>query len=61
ITGNHGHDLAVPDRPFSFAELISAQALGDANVLANHGLPVVQFELSEPLQGLQMLERAIAS
>ena len=61
ITGNHGHDLAVPERPFSFAELISAQALGDANVLANHGLPVVQFELSEPLQGLQMLERAIAS
>jgi glucose-6-phosphate isomerase len=61
ITGNHGHDLEVPERPFSFAELISAQALGDANVLAKHGLTVVQFELSEPLQGLEMLERAIAS
>ena len=61
ITGNHGHDLEVPDRPFSFSELISAQAIGDANVLANHSLPVVQFELSEPLEGLAMIERSIAS
>lgn len=34
-------DRAVPERPFSFGELITAQARGDATVLAGHHRPVL--------------------
>ena len=41
-------DLEVPDRPFTFASLISAQATGDAKVLADAGRPVLRLHLTEP-------------
>jgi hypothetical protein len=34
-------DRAVPERPFTFGELMVAQASGDAAVLAQHGRPVL--------------------
>lgn len=40
-------DLEVPGRPFTFGQLIEAQAAGDANVLAEHGRPVVTLTLTE--------------
>lgn len=61
ITGEFGHDLAITDRPFSFAELITAQAEGDARVLAENGLPVLSLHLSEPLSALELIKKAIAS
>jgi glucose-6-phosphate isomerase len=61
ITGEYGHDLEVPDRPFSFGTLINAQALGDANVLSEGGLRVVSLRFPEPLAGLEMLTKVIAS
>src|SRR5690606_33545515 len=30
LTSTHPDDLAIPDRPFSFGELIASQAAGDA-------------------------------
>jgi glucose-6-phosphate isomerase len=45
ITGNVQQDLAVPDRDFSYGTLISAQAAGDAKVLAEHGRPVLRLHL----------------
>lgn len=30
-------DLEIPDRPFTFGQLLTAQAAGDASVLADHG------------------------
>jgi hypothetical protein len=36
-----GRDLEIPDRPFTFGQLIAAQAAGDARVLAEHGRPVI--------------------
>jgi glucose-6-phosphate isomerase len=41
-------DLAIPDSPFTFGELIRAQAAGDAAVLAEHGRPVLTLKLTEP-------------
>ncbi len=40
-------DLEIPDRPFTFGQLIQAQAAGDAAVLAEHGRPVVTLTITE--------------
>ena len=42
-----GDDLPVPDRPFTFGQLIAAQAAGDAQVLADHGRPVLRLHLTD--------------
>lgn len=41
-------DLEIPERPFTFGQLIAAQAAGDANVLAQHGRPVLTLTLTRP-------------
>ncbi len=41
-------DLEIPGLPFTFSELIRAQATGDAHVLAAHGRPVVTLTLTDP-------------
>ncbi|HWI30826.1 MAG TPA: glucose-6-phosphate isomerase [Microbacterium sp.] len=52
-------DLEIPDRPFTFGQLIEAQAAGDANVLAEHGRPVVTLTLTDPqLEVLALFEAA---
>ena len=55
ITAAADHDLQVPDRPFTLGELISAQADGDAQVLADLGRPVVQLHLSDRQAGISQL------
>lgn len=40
-------DLEIPDRPFTFGQLIEAQAAGDAGVLAEHGRPVVSLTITD--------------
>ncbi|WP_236685828.1 glucose-6-phosphate isomerase [Demequina oxidasica] len=47
ITGTFAGDLDIPARPFSFAQLISAQAAGDAKVLAEHDRPVLRLNLTD--------------
>ena len=61
ITGEAGMDLEIKDRPFSFGELIAAQAAGDARVLADNGTPVISIHMSEPLGQLQLLKKIIES
>lgn len=41
-------DLEIPDRPFTFGQLLEAQAAGDARVLADHGRPVLTLTLTDP-------------
>ena len=41
LTGAGKADLEIPGRPFTFGQLIKAQAAGDASVLADHGRPVL--------------------
>ncbi|MFC4244670.1 glucose-6-phosphate isomerase [Gryllotalpicola reticulitermitis] len=48
ITADASHDLQIPDRPFTFGQLIQAQAAGDGTVLAQHGRPVLTLNLSDP-------------
>ncbi|GAA1987958.1 glucose-6-phosphate isomerase [Microbacterium pumilum] len=53
-------DLEIPGRPFTFGQLIEAQAAGDASVLADgHGRPVVTLTLTDPqLEVLSLFEAA---
>lgn len=61
ITAAAEEDLQVPDRPFTLGQLISAQAAGDADVLAASGRPVLQLHLSERSSGITQLLDAIGS
>lgn len=45
FVGVGGTDLPIPGRAFTFGQVIRAQAAGDAQVLAEHGRPVLTVEL----------------
>lgn len=55
VTGEPQDDLDVPDRPYTFGRLISAQATGDANVLADHDRPVLRLHLTDRRAGVARL------
>ncbi len=61
ITAAPAEDLAIPDRPFTLGELISAQAAGDAQVLAGHGRPVLRLHLTDRAAGVAQLQEIIAA
>jgi glucose-6-phosphate isomerase len=46
VTGNPEQDLEIPDRPFTFQGFITAQAVGDGQVLADHSRPVLRLHLT---------------
>ena len=50
ITGTFAEDLEIPGRPFTFGQLIAAQAQGDAEVLAEHSRPVLRLNLTDAAQ-----------
>jgi glucose-6-phosphate isomerase len=60
VTDEPREDLAVPGRDFSFGTLVSAQAAGDAQVLADHGRPVLRLHLTDPVEGLRRVREALA-
>ena len=60
VTGTPEADLPIPERPFSFGELIAAQAAGDAAVLAEHGRPVLRLHLTDVAAGVAQLQTAVA-
>jgi len=47
ITGNPVQDLEIPDRPFTFQGFITAQAVGDGQVLADHARPVLRLHVTD--------------
>ena len=59
ITATAGEDLEIPDSPFTFGQLIQAQAAGDASVLSEHGRPVLTLTLTDPAQNLATLFSAV--
>jgi glucose-6-phosphate isomerase len=59
ITTDSKAEIAIPDRPFSYGGLIHAQAAGDASVLADHGMPVLQLNLTDETGGVQQLVRLL--
>ncbi len=52
-------DLAVPGRDFTLGEFIAAQAGGDAQVLADHGRPVLRLHLTDHDAGLAVVTAAL--
>jgi len=60
VTAVGGPDLEITDRPFTFGQLIQAQAAGDASVLADHGRPVLTLTLTDPATQLPALIAALA-
>ena len=61
VTAAPAEDLAIPERPFTFGELIAAQAAGDAQVLAGHGRPVLRLHLTDRAAGVAQLQKIIAA
>ncbi|GAA2176135.1 glucose-6-phosphate isomerase [Arthrobacter parietis] len=59
ITGATTEDLVIPERPFSFGELIAAQAAGDAKVLEDAHRPVLRLHLSDRPAGIRQLHDVI--
>jgi glucose-6-phosphate isomerase len=60
ITAVASQDLEIPDRPFTFGQLIQAQAAGDASVLAEHGRPVLRLNLTDPSANVSTLFSALS-
>ncbi len=60
ITTAPHEDLAVPGREFSFGDFVASQAAGDAQVLAEHGRPVLQLHLTDHDAGLAQVHDALA-
>ncbi|MGW9412644.1 glucose-6-phosphate isomerase [Arthrobacter cupressi] len=61
ITAAGSGDVEIPERPFTFGELIAAQAAGDAQVLENHGRPVLRLHLVERSAGVAQLQEIVAA
>jgi len=59
ITSIEDGDLAIPNRAFTFGQLIRAQADGDASVLAAHGRTVLSLTLHNPTVSLQAVVDAL--
>ncbi|GAA3689285.1 glucose-6-phosphate isomerase [Arthrobacter ginkgonis] len=59
ITGDSAADLSIPGRPFTFGELIAAQAAGDAQVLDSLKRPVLRLHLVDRQAGLRQLRDAV--
>lgn len=60
LLGTPGVDVPIPDRPFGFAELVRAQAAGDAEVLAARGRPVLTLTLDDVAAGAAAIRDALA-
>jgi glucose-6-phosphate isomerase len=52
-------DVEIPGRPFTFGQLIRAQAAGDARVLADHDRPVLRLNLTDRAAGLKQLRETL--
>ncbi|GLZ36964.1 glucose-6-phosphate isomerase [Actinokineospora sp. NBRC 105648] len=60
VTGAVETDLAVPERPYTLGVLQHAQALGDGQVLLEHGRPVLRLHFTDRAAGLARLVETIA-
>jgi glucose-6-phosphate isomerase len=52
-------DLDIPERPFTFGQLIRAQAAGDASVLGDLGRPVLSLTMADPSSGIAAIRAAL--
>lgn len=60
ISGGDVEDVAIPDRPYTFAMFRRAQALGDLNALRKHGRRVMRIDIGADVgRGLADLAQGI--
>jgi hypothetical protein len=60
LTADHPDDRPIPDWPYTFGELIDAQAQGDFQTLESHDLPILRVHLGpDPDRGVATLERLL--
>jgi glucose-6-phosphate isomerase len=59
LTGAVVEDLQVPGRPYTLGVLQQAQALGDGQVLREHGRPVLRLHFTDRAAGLAHLVDAV--
>ena len=60
VTADHPDDRQIPGWPYTFGQLIDAQADGDFAALASHELSILRVHLgADPDAGLAALERAL--
>jgi glucose-6-phosphate isomerase len=59
LTGAVEEDIEVPGRPYTLGTLQLAQALGDGQVLAGHGRPVLRLNFTDRAAGLAHLVKAL--
>jgi glucose-6-phosphate isomerase len=61
LTSDHPADVDIPGWPYSFGQLIDAQAAGDFAAIDGHDLPIARIHLGEDVDaGLDALEAALA-
>jgi transaldolase / glucose-6-phosphate isomerase len=61
LTADHPVDREIPGWPYTFGQLIDAQASGDFGAIESHDLPILRVHLgADPDAGLAALERALA-
>lgn len=62
LTSDHPADVEIPGWPYTFGQLIDAQAAGDFAAIESHDLPILRIHLgADPDAGLAALERALAA
>jgi hypothetical protein len=62
LTADHPDDREIPGWPYTFGQLIDAQASGDFAAIESHDLPILRVHLgADPDAGLAALERAIVA
>jgi glucose-6-phosphate isomerase len=59
--GDTEQDLTIPGRPFTFGQLLRAQAAGDASVLADHGRPVLTLSVHDVETAAADIAAAVSS
>ncbi|MFT4189221.1 MAG: glucose-6-phosphate isomerase [Aeromicrobium sp.] len=60
VTAEPDRDFEVPGRDFTFGQFIVAQAVGDGQVLAERGRPVLRLHLRDVEAGVARLRRLLA-
>ena len=59
LTSDHPVDRPIPGWPYTFGQLIDAQAAGDFAAIESHELPILRVHLADSERGLADLESAL--
>ena len=62
FVSEHAEDRGIPGKAYTFGQLIDAQAIGDAQTIGAHDLPILRINLGQdPDSGLAAFARALGS